>query len=226
MKSSSTSVSKELIRRKPTLLSGIGRGIMCFFFLLTFCISNAQDTQEKEFTSQGNKRGEYALVLYAGGGLSYYLSAGGAPKYLQPDLKKFSPMGSLRLMWHPDHLIKVGVETGRLTFLNYTAKDSAGNVAKVQTNAVPLLIEWTMALTKRFNVFAGSGVYFLTTNLDYAGKSTSSKLSIGWMAAASYIHPLSRNLGLGTELKWMDAAESTDGALCLQLQLVWKFVRW
>jgi hypothetical protein len=110
--------------------------------------------------------------------------------------------------------------------LNYSAKDSAGNVARVQTNAVPLLIEWTMALTKRFNVFAGSGVYFLTTNLDYAGKATSNKLSIGWMAAASYIHPLSKNLGLGTELKWMDAAESTDGAFCLQLQLVWKFVRW
>jgi hypothetical protein len=129
-------------------------------------------------------------------------------------------------MWHPDHLVKVGLETGRMTFLNYTARDSVGNIAKVQTNAVPLLVEWTMALSKRFNLFAGSGVYFLTTNLDYAGKATSKKLSIGWMAAASYIHPLSKNVGLGTELKWMDAAESTDGAFCFQVQLVWKFLRW
>jgi hypothetical protein len=198
--------------------------ILTIALLFAFCLPIA--AQEEGFTSEGNKRGEYALVLYAGGGLSYYFSTGGAPTYLQPDLRKFSPVGTVRLMWHPDHLVKVGLETGRMTFLNYTARDSVGNIAKVQTNAVPLLVEWTMALSKRFNLFAGSGVYFLTTNLDYAGKATSKKLSIGWMAAASYIHPLSKNVGLGTELKWMDAAESTDGAFCFQVQLVWKFLRW
>ncbi|HET7898813.1 MAG TPA: hypothetical protein VFL47_14110, partial [Flavisolibacter sp.] len=73
---------------------------------------------------------------------------------------------------------------------------------------------------------AGSGVYFLTTNLDYRGKTTSNKLSIGWMAAASYIFPLSEKLGLGTEAKWMNAAETSNGILSLQLQLVWKFLNW
>ncbi len=186
----------------------------------------AARSQDDKFTSQPTRHKEYALVVYAGAGLGYYLAAGGKPAYLQPNINKYSPAYSLRVMWHPDHLIKLGIETGRITFLNYTAKDVNGEMAKIKTTAIPVLVEWTMALTKRFNVFAGSGVYFLTTDLDYAGKSVSKKLSIGWMAAASFIQPVSKNVGLGTELKWMDAAESTDGSISLQLQLVWKFLRW
>jgi hypothetical protein len=83
-----------------------------------------------------------------------------------------------------------------------------------------------MAVTKRLNLFAGSGVYFLRTNLDYRGKTTADKLSIGWMAAASYIYPLSANVGLGSELKWMNASETSNGIVSLQLQLVWKFLNW
>lgn len=192
--------------------------------LLLACVKSM--AQDEGFTSQPTKRGEYALVVYGGSGPGYYLSVAGVPDYLQPKVAKFSPVSTIRLMWHPDHLIKVGLETGFMTFVSYKLKDSIGNEGRVRLNAVPLLVEWTMAITKRFNVFAGSGVYFLNTQVDYAGKSSSSKLSIGWMAAASYIHPLGKDLGLGTEIKWLDAAESTDGSLCLQLQLVWKFLKW
>lgn len=198
-----------------------------FLALVLCCLAAVKgQAQEEEFTSQGNRRGDYGLVAYVGGGFGYYLSVTGVPDYLRPTINRISPVGTLRLMWHPDHLVKVGVETGHVTFVSYTLTDSVGQKGKVRLDAVPVLIEWTMALTKRFNVFAGSGVYFLNTNLDYAGKSTSSKLSIGWMAAVSYIQPLGKNTGLGTEIKWLDAAESTDGSLSLQLQLVWKFMKW
>jgi hypothetical protein len=129
-------------------------------------------------------------------------------------------------MWHPDHLLKVGVETGHLTFYTYSFRDSANREGVVKLKAIPLLAVWNMAVTKRLNLFAGSGVYFLRTNLDYRGKTTSHKMSIGWMAAASYIQPLSANVGLGTELKWMNATEAANGIVSLQLQLVWKFLNW
>lgn len=189
-------------------------------------VSTAAQAQTEGFTSQPVKRNEYALVLYAGSGPGYYLSIAGVPEYLNPKIRKISPVSTVRLMWHPDHLIKLGLETGYMTFVSYTLEDSLGNRGKVQLDAIPVLIEWTMALTRRFNVFAGSGVYFLKSSVDYAGKSSSSKLSIGWMAAASYIQPLGKNTGLGAELKWLDAAESTDGSLSLQIQLVWKFLKW
>jgi hypothetical protein len=181
---------------------------------------------QEEFTSQPAGRGDYSLVAYVSGGFGYYPSYAGKLAYLHPTISNINPVSTIRLMWHPDHLLKVGLETGYMTFLSYTIKDSAGNRGKVVLNATPLLLEWTMAITKRINVFAGSGVYFTRTKLDYAGKTASKKLSVGWMAAASYIHPLSKNVGLGTEVKWLDAAESRDGSICLQLQWVWKFLRW
>lgn len=181
---------------------------------------------QEGFSSQPQKRGEYGWVAYVSGGAGYYVSNRGAPDYLNPVVSNLGHNVNFRLMWHPDHLLKVGLETGHLTFYSYTFKDSAGVKGKTKLQAVPLLAEWTMAVTKRLNLFAGSGVYFLKTNLDYRGRTTSPKLSIGWMAAGSYIFPLSENVGLGTEVKWMEAAETTDGILSLQLQLVWKFLKW
>jgi hypothetical protein len=174
----------------------------------------------------GKRRGEYGLVAYVGGGAGYYFNVAGVPDYLNPRISSFSPMTSLRIMWHPDHLVRVGLETGKMQFLSYSFKDSVGNDGKVMVTAVPLLVEWSMAVTKRIHAYAGSGVYFLTSKLDYAGEARSKKLSIGWMAAISYIHPVNNVLGIGTELKWMDAAETTDGSLGLQVQLVWKFLKW
>jgi len=195
--------------------------------LLLLCLAAGLHAgAQEEFTSQPVRRNEYALVLYAGGGPGYYLPVAGAPAYLNPTVTKWNPVTTLRLMWFPDHLLKVGVETGYMRFLSYSFKDSVGNKGRILVNAVPLLVEWSMALTKRFNVFAGSGVYFMNAMLDYAGRSSSQKVSIGWMAAVSYIHPLSANLGLGTELKWLDAAETTDGSISLQVQLVWKILKW
>ncbi|MBA2745991.1 MAG: hypothetical protein H0U44_07200 [Flavisolibacter sp.] len=194
-----------------------------YFFILLFALQSfvafAQQSEKK-------KRGTYALVAYVGGGVGYYLTLAGVPAYLNPQVSKWSSLTSLRVMWQPDHLVRVGVETGKMQFLSYRFKDSVGNDGRIIVNAVPLLVEWSMAVSKRFQVFAGSGVYFLTTKMDYAGKSRSNKLSIGWMAAISYLHPLGKDLNLGTELKWMDAAETTDGSLGFQLQLVYRFLKW
>lgn len=183
-------------------------------------------SQENEFSSQPQKRGEYGWVLYLSGGAGYYVSNSGAPAFLNPTISNLGHNLNFRIMWHPDHLLKVGLETGHMTFYSYTFKDSTGVNGKTKLSAIPVLIEWTMAVTKRLNLFAGSGVYFLHTNLDYQGRTTSPKLSIGWMAAGSYIHPLSATVGLGTEVKWMEAAETSNGIVSLQLQLVWKFLKW
>ncbi|RYF83382.1 MAG: hypothetical protein EON98_10360 [Chitinophagaceae bacterium] len=182
--------------------------------------------QDEGFSSQPQKRGEYGWVLYVSGGAGYYLSNRGAPDYLERKISNLSHVSNIRIMWHPDHLLKVGLETGHMTFYSYRFKDSTGLSGKAKLYAIPVLIEWTMAVTKRLNLFAGSGVYFLRTTLDYQGRTVSPKLSIGWMAAGSYIHPLSENVGLGTEVKWMEAAETNNGIVSLQLQLVWKFLKW
>lgn len=195
--------------------------------ILVFLLLSFQSfAQENEFSSQPQKHGEYGWVVYVSGGGGYYASNRGTPNYLEQKVSNLSHVANIRIMWHPDHLLKVGLETGHMTFYSYTFTDSAGVKGKAKVSAIPVLIEWTMAVTKRLNLFAGSGVYFLRTNLDYRGRTVSPKLSIGWMAAGSYIHPLSSSVGLGTEVKWMKAAETNNGIVSAQLQLVWKFLRW
>ena len=196
------------------------------FFCFLFFLTSLKSAGQEEFSSQPNRRGDYAWVIYAGSGAGYYVSSKGAPAYLHPTVSNFSHISTLRLMWHPDHLLKVGIETGNMTFYSYEFAESANTRAKVKLKATPLLVEWTMAVTKRLNLFGGCGMYFLRSNLDYRGTTTARKLSIGWMAAGSYIHPLSANTGLGTEVKWMTASETSNGLIALQLQLVWKFLRW
>jgi hypothetical protein len=195
-------------------------------FLLFLFFSFGAFAQEPGFSSQPQKRAEYGWVLYLSGGAGYYVSNSGVPNHLETKVSNLSHLANLRIMWHPDHLLKVGLETGHMTFYSYKFKDTAGVEGSTKLQAIPVLIEWSMAVTKRLNLFAGSGVYFLRTNLDYQGRTVSPKLSIGWMAAGSYIHPLSSTVGLGAEVKWMEAAETTNGIVSLQLQLVWKFLTW
>lgn len=196
--------------------------LVLIVLLLACGSANAQEV----FSSQPAKRGEYGWVLYASGGGGYYVSNSGVPDHVQSKVSNLSRVLNLRLMWHPDHLLNVGIETGYMTFYTYSFTDDNNTSGKVKLEAIPLLVEWNMAVTKRLNLFAGSGVYFLRTNLDYRGSTLSNKVSIGWMAAASYIQPLGKTTGLGAEIKWMNAAETSNGIVSGQLQLVWKFLSW
>ncbi len=181
---------------------------------------------QEEFTSLPTHRGQYALVAYINGGAGYFISHEGAPAYLNPKVNRINTVATVRIMWHPDHLLKVGLESGVVNFYSYKLTDSAGRQGKITLQAVPVLLVWSMAVTKRFNIFAGSGGYILDTRLDYGTKTHAKKFSVGWMAAASYIFPISENVGLGTEAKWLYAAETSKGSLCLQAQFVWKFLKW
>jgi hypothetical protein len=181
--------------------------------------------QRRKFTSQPDSIHKNALVVYLGGGGGYFASREGAPAYLHPVVQHINPVGTVRVMWHPRFLLRVGLETGLVNFYQYTLKDSVNNPGKIRLSAIPVLLEWSMAVTRHFNLFAGSGAYIMITNLDYQQNATAYKFNVGWMAAASYIVPLSASTGLGTEAKWLYAAGTSNGTFCLQLQFVWKFLK-
>ena len=79
--------------------------------LLIFVSAYCQ-SQEPEFSSQPQKRAEYGWVMYVSGGAGYYVSNRGTPRYLESEVSNLSHVANLRIMWHPDHLLKVGIETG------------------------------------------------------------------------------------------------------------------
>jgi hypothetical protein len=199
--------------------------IIPFYFLLFLtCLSSYGQGDSLHIPQKGN--GKYALILYLSGGAGYFPSNGAAPSFLQPKLRRINPVTTARIMWKPDHRMKVGFESGYMTFYSYELKDSAGNKGKIALNAVPLLLEFSVVLVKRLNLFAGPGVYLLNSQVDYAGKAHSSKVTMGWMAALGYTQPLTKDVALGAEAKWLYAAETIRGSFGLQMQLMWRFVKW
>ena len=184
------------------------------------------DTLQLQDSLLQTTRGEFALVAYAGGGLSYYSASIGIPAGLENvRISRFGVPLSVRVMWHPDHRLRLGLETGWTTMYSYTSKAGEKD-AKVYVSAFPILAVWSMPIARRFNVFAGTGAFIINSFVDYTGKVNVNTFSLGWMVTGSYVHPISKSLGIAGEVKWTDAIETEDANLVFQIQLVWKFFRW
>ena len=166
-----------------------------------------------------------SLVLQVGGGISSYV----APINIKPielpgSIKRMSPAATVRVMWYPNYRLRVGIETGYMNFYSYSIKN--GNTeGKVTLSAVPLLLVWSMQIVRRVNVYAGFGTYILSTHLNYKGEVKSKAWVLGSNIALSYTQPISKNLGIAGEAKWMNAFETKDYSLGLQVHLVWKFLQ-
>ena len=166
-----------------------------------------------------------SLVLQIGGGLSSYIAPVNIKPIELPGSIKRNSMGvTVRLMWYPNYRLRFGIETGFLNFYSYHIKN--GNLTgKVNLDAIPLLAVWSMQIVRRVNAYAGFGTYFLTTQLDYSGKVKSKALVLGSNIALSYTQPISSNVGIAAEAKWMNAFETKDYTLGLQVQMIWKFLQ-
>jgi len=182
-------------------------------------------TEAEPPSPDSTSRGTYALVAYIGGGMSRFVGTAGSPPGFNTSINRNSPSGTFRLMWHPDHLLRVGIESGWTGFYKYKVQGGT-YTAKLNHTATPILIVFSMPVTKRLSLFAGTGTYLVTSYLDYVGKVQSSAFSLGFMASAMYVVPLSERVSLAGEFKWLNARETKDTSLSLQLMAIWKLYQW
>jgi hypothetical protein len=190
--------------------------IMLLFILFSFLTERiiAQETKVKKI-----------ITITAGGGISFYCNKPGLPLHIDTDVNRFSPSASVRVMLHPGHHLRFGLESGYCKLYSYTFSQSDIK-GSVRITSIPLLIVWSMPFGKHLNLFAGSGNYFLQSHLDFDGHVNSGMLSLGWMAAASYLLPLNNKLNITPEVKWFHAAETNDQTINLQLLLAWNLFEW
>lgn len=168
---------------------------------------------------------KYALVIYAGGGVSVYPKVAEVPVHLDTRARHTGASVCARLMWLPDRRLRVGLESGWTTLYTYDI-EGPGPKGRVELVAVPLVLLWSMPVTERLSLFVGYGTYYLTSELDYLGSARASAFSMGYAAALSYVVPFGPRLGLAIEAKWYNAAETRHTLLCGQAQLVWKLHHW
>lgn len=166
----------------------------------------------------------FALYLTGGAGATRYVAAINTPAGIRASVHAGGAAFTVRAMWYPDHLLRIGVETGWARFFSYTLHGAAdGNL---YTSATPLLLVFSMPVTERLNAYVGGGGYFVSSKLDFEGVVKETEFSEGYMIGASYHFPLSATLGLGAELKWYNASEFEDGTFTAQATVVWRCLAW
>jgi hypothetical protein len=166
----------------------------------------------------------YAVWLYGGAGITRYVAEVNTPAGIKATVHPGGAAFSFRAMWYPDHLLRIGIETGWVRFFSYTLHGAAdGNL---YTSAAPLLLVFSMPLTDRVNVSIGGGGYFVSSKLDFEGVVRETEFSQGYMVGASYHYPLSASLGLAAEAKWYNASQFEDGTITAEVMLVWRCLSW
>lgn len=159
--------------------------------------------------------------------VSTYLGVGYARFISDLDTEGFNKSGfagTIRLMWEPDHLLSLGLESGYLQLYKLSNKQVSvlGNDFEVSTEltAIPIFTVFSMKIIKNFKLSIGSGLLILGSSVDALGNPvSSSQTSTGAFGAASYLYPLSKMFFLGGELKYYYINKIENGDLTLQLML-------
>jgi hypothetical protein len=137
---------------------------------------------------------------------------------------------NLRLMLHPDHRLRVGIETGWTHFYSYALVDIETSFgvtdASLSLSAIPLLAVFSMPVTDRLQLHAGTGGYFVRSHtISFGSTADVTEFSQGWMGAVSWTWGDWGAVRLQSELKWYGATQFDDGVLILQMQGGWDLLR-
>jgi hypothetical protein len=166
----------------------------------------------------------YKVNAIVGLGYSYFLTSLTELDGLNPH----SFNATAKIMWQPEHLLRVGIESGYLSFYSYkqsgfTSEYGTTDV-KSSLSAIPIILVFAMELFDGLEVASGVGVYFLFSEIDsYNNKVSSSLFSNGYYSSVSYYFPLNRDLSIGGELKYYYISKIEDADLSLQLVLKYNF---
>jgi len=113
---------------------------------------------------------------------------------------------TFRFMWEPEHLLRLGIESGYLPLFYLETKfyDTVfgDTEAELSLNSVPIMAVFAMEVVENFEVFGGVGGFILiseVTSFDNYVLSTS--WSNAYELGFSYLYPLNKKLKLGGEVK-------------------------
>ena len=173
----------------------------------------------------------YTLTAFIGGG--YTRNFSGFERIPGVDLKpgRDGMSGFVRVMWTPEHLLSVGLETGfaRVYSLNAEAVQTPFGATDFSSvlNVIPFSLTFSMHLTRRLEGYIGSTSYLLYSYTQSFGSNTyGTMLSIGFSAALSYMWTLDEDWSAGCELKWYHIEKSKDDNAMIEVVISYRLVQW
>jgi hypothetical protein len=165
--------------------------------------------------------GRYYLSAELGGGYTRFLTSMDAE-----ELNKNGFEGMFRVMWNPEHLLSLGLETGyqhlySIDRSNVPTEFGTTDFSASMT-AVPINIALAMKVDESFKIRGGSGIYLLSNSGEIFGeKLESSQISIGMQAGVSYATPVGKDMSIGAELKYSYISKIQESSLGIQFLFIY-----
>ena len=147
------------------------------------------------------------------------------------DLNQNGFSGTVRVMWNPEHLLSIGLETGYQYLYSLDVSDYDTEFGNTNISAsmytIPIFIVFSMKVLPNINLTAGSGTYLLYNSGEAFGDQLSShQISIGAHAGISYTYPINNSMAIGGELLYSYFSKLQDQTVALQFLFVYDFLKW
>ncbi len=143
-------------------------------------------------------------------------------------LIKEQGIGSFNVMWEPEHLLRVGIESGYLQLYSLDSKvyDTIFGSSDVflTLHGVPIILLSATEILPKFEVIAGIGGIILISEVESFGNNVR---SVSWSSAyefgVSYLTPVAKKLKMGGELKSFYISSTDNFQVSLQLKFKFDF---
>lgn len=168
----------------------------------------------------------YSISTELGAGYSRYFTT-----MDYDDLNQNGFSGTVRVMWNPEHLLSIGLESGyqylySLDVSNYDTEFGITNV-KASMYSIPVFIVFAMKVLPNIKLTAGTGTYLLFNSGEAFGDElNSNQISIGAHVGASYTYPINNTMAIGGELLYSYFSKLQDGTVAIQFLFVYDIFRY
>ncbi len=169
---------------------------------------------------------DYHLNVRAGAGYSRFMT-----DLDYPGINKSGFIGTFRVMWQPEHLLQLGLESGYNSLYTYEESGVETEFGKTDATssltAVPLFLVISMHVIDGASITAGFGPSFLTTSFEsFDLQTNSSQSSTSYFVAGEYQHFLTNKISIGGDLRWYYIQKIEDGTLSLNVTLGYQLLSW
>jgi len=168
----------------------------------------------------------YSISTELGVGYSRYITT-----MDYDDLNQNGFSGTVKMMWNPEHLLSIGLESGyqqlySLDVSDYDTEFGNTNVS-ASMHTVPVFIVFAMKVLPNIKLTAGSGMYLLFNSGEAFGDALSSnQISIGAHVGASYTYPINNSMAIGGELLYSYFSKLQDQTVAIQFLFVYDLFRY
>lgn len=170
----------------------------------------------------------YSLTVYANGGYVRNISEF---EIELPGLNRNGFIGTVRIMWKPENLLRAGLEFGITQVYSVDEEsvqtDSGTTNLNTNVNAYPIMAVFSMSPMENLDINIGTGIAITSsTNSSFGNESSASDFGGVFMISAGYFFPVSNNFRIGSELRGTKIYKYDDYNIALMISLAYKFLEY